>query len=417
MTYRLVQSGPGPVTICYLVGGQLDPELRAALPGRPIVATAQPRGDLSTALRLANAETCALVGYSMGCSGVRDHLVQGVTPAAVVTIDGTHANLPPAAWQMEVWRELQGEASRGERLWATTCVLQRYVERLKSPHVPYTATSTLLAKALELPELLALKPSTKPLEDYPGPVLLERHAGDFHLEAYGSTDCDHDAHAAQQSAVLPSALRRYLAPFLDAHHPLGGKVAPPAPPSSGGHALRPPIRLTEVERRTLLPDAIVDLARLEAETTREEGGHNAGPVAKYFKGALRDTKGTPLDLSDDSPTGWAAGWDWCAAACTWVLAVAAGSLDLGSPLPQVIAVWEIVAAAKARGLLEDASTSPRPGWLAIYGRSGGDPRKPGQTGHVTIVDADTSAEWSPNTGTAWAHRKIGPDVLCWVRTC
>src|SRR5262245_9758126 len=69
-----------------------------------------------------------LVGYSAGCRSVRSLLLEGVHPVAVVTIDGTHASKPPAAWQLDVWRELAAEARRGERVWVATCTQRLYVE-------------------------------------------------------------------------------------------------------------------------------------------------------------------------------------------------------------------------------------------------------------------------------------------------
>lgn len=112
---------------------------------------------------------------------------------------------------------------------------------------------------------------------------------------------------------------------------------------------------------------------------REASGNNDGlEIAKYFAGATRIING------QEKPTGWAAGWEWCAAFASWCAFEARQGAET-VPHGWRIAVWELVRDARASGAWRDwtvgASSGPRPGDLVIYRRKG-DPRQPGQTGHV-----------------------------------
>ncbi len=112
---------------------------------------------------------------------------------------------------------------------------------------------------------------------------------------------------------------------------------------------------------------------------KEATGNNDGPeIAKYFAGATRIING------QEKPTGWAAGWEWCAAFASWCAFEARQGAET-VPHGWRIAVWELVRDARASGAWRDwtvgASSGPRPGDLVIYRRKG-DPRQPGQTGHV-----------------------------------
>jgi hypothetical protein len=112
---------------------------------------------------------------------------------------------------------------------------------------------------------------------------------------------------------------------------------------------------------------------------KEATGNNDGPdIAKYFAGATRIING------QEKPTGWSAGWEWCAAFASWCAFEAQQGAET-VPHGWRIAVWELVRDARASGAWRDwtvgASSGPRPGDLVIYRRKG-DPRQPGQTGHV-----------------------------------
>lgn len=330
MTFRLVQRGHGPLVVCYLVGPGLDAELVAALPGATIVATPESVGTLAFARELAGAgpdTPLVLVGYSRGCQAVRGLLVSGAEPMAVVTIDGTHASKPPDAWQLQVWRELAAQARRLDRTWVATCCLQRYVE---TQQAPYLATSTVLAQVLDLPALAALKPSSKPLSAYPGAPVLEWHEGSIHFRAYGSTNCDHDAHLAQGQEVLPATLREYIAPLY-------------GPPAWQDPALS-------------YADRCVEWSLAQLGVTERPPGSNTGPeVRAWLEPCERDGRRLGLTAAD-----------WCAA---FACAASRAALLAGQLAPHGYVASGIELQRWAASTGRWVST-PERGDLAIYKRGG-----------------------------------------------
>jgi len=217
MPFRDVLTAPvgAPVLACWLVGPQMDAAIRAALPGcRILASTARDLAPAEAAIRAAGGNgPLVLAGWSAGCESVRALLLAGVEPAAVVTLDGTHASLPAADWQIDVWRALAEEARRGERLWIATCTQQLYVESLPAGQ-RFTATRHVLERAVgcELP---------------PG---AEIHEGGLHVYSVPSAAIDAEAHKAQLRDWLPRVLREHVAPWLGlepipATVPTGGSVS------------------------------------------------------------------------------------------------------------------------------------------------------------------------------------------------
>ncbi len=215
MTARLVSAGAGDrraLVVCYLVGRQLDADLIAALDGALdgacIVAFDDPSGEplITTQLRARDAGwrdgPLVLIGYSAGVlQGVRQRLLDGAEPAAVVAIDGTHAGLPPRRWQLEPWERLAAAARAGRRLFVATHTYLSYVERLADP---YQATATTLRQA-----------TGWPLEHGgPLPLGVEHSDGALHVHSYESGPIDGQAHRDQLRVALPAMLRRYVAPWL-----------------------------------------------------------------------------------------------------------------------------------------------------------------------------------------------------------
>ena len=101
-------------------------------------------------------------------------------------------------------------------------------------------------------------------------------------------------------------------------------------------------------------------------------------VADYFR----------LGTRGGQRTGYTAGWDWCAAGACWLGA----EVGLGLGVHEWrITVWELIADARASGRWRPAQESddtrdpgpsgPQVGDLLCFRRKG-DPREPGQTGHV-----------------------------------
>jgi hypothetical protein len=211
MSYRLIQAGSGecrPLVILYLVGAQVDDDVRAALGPTPAIAAFDDsRGEAlyATVSRVrrdveAQIGDVVLVGFSAGCQAVRRELIAGGDPAAVVTIDGTHATLPPESWQIEVWQKLARRARHGERLFVATCTQNTYVEQLPKTQ-RYAAVVTVLRAATGF----ALEPAAVPAGE---------HEGSLHVYSFASATTDHHAHVAQQRVVMPEMLRRYVAPWL-----------------------------------------------------------------------------------------------------------------------------------------------------------------------------------------------------------
>src|SRR6185503_8584351 len=160
---RIMQSGSGDtrdLVVLYLVGAHLDDAIRLALgpdpciaadvEGKPgesldaLVATCQERAHFTTLGRIV------LVGYSLGCSGVRARLLEdGASHAAIaalVLIDGTHASSPPAAWQLDVWKRPFERARAGEILVVATHTLQTYVEHLTPAGRAFLSTVSVLRR-------------------------------------------------------------------------------------------------------------------------------------------------------------------------------------------------------------------------------------------------------------------------------
>jgi hypothetical protein len=212
MPYRLVQPGIGalrPLVILYLVGAQVDPDVRAALgPAPAIVAFDDAQGESVPVVvnRVeqrtgAKVSDVALVGFSAGCAAVRRELLDGRDPSAVLACDGTHASLPPAPWQIEVWQRLAERARKGERLFVATCTQNTYVESELPKDQRYSATVSVLQLVTGYP----LMPSVAPAGE---------HEGALHVFSYASASTDHDAHIEQQRAVMPAMLARYVQPWL-----------------------------------------------------------------------------------------------------------------------------------------------------------------------------------------------------------
>lgn len=137
-------------------------------------------------------------------------------------------------------------------------------------------------------------------------------------------------------------------------------------------------------------DAVVRVARGYVGTQEATGRNDGAAIKAFFAGCTRRVQGI------ERPTGWASGWDWCAAFASWCVHVALG-LPVGAVVPvgRRIAVRELVEDARAAGRLETSSAyRPKPGDLWIGARGGGDPLL-GGTGHVRIA-----VEAGPTTYTA-----------------
>jgi len=412
--WHLVQTGRAPVVVIYLCGADaaMDAALRTALPGAAIVTTADSGvaatpDDLHEAQRVAGViGPIVLCGYSAGCQGVRAHLWHGVDPAGVVVIDGTAGAWPaPRQDQIEVWAQAAARARRRERLLVATCTAQRYTQRLNAAQGgPFAATSTILARALGVPDLASYPAAAHSLESYPGEPVIEQHDGQLHVYGYPGTDCDIHAHAAQLRVVLPVLLARHVAPLYEAHD-----TDPSPPPSGILSTLTGPFVSAGAAAGRLLASLLEDGAGpLEGGTLGERCNafcrsmlgveeipgprHEPRIVAlgRYcrrggiFLGvdSLHEPKWSGTAALVGAPTDEEA---WCAKLQSEALRV---SLRDGEAAPHGlrVSVAELVADARRMGSYHEASSSyePHVGDLAIYARSGQDPRTGGQ-GHVAAV--------------------------------
>lgn len=366
MTWRLVQKGAEPVVLCYLFGKDDDAALRAALPGCTIVSRgdAPLQGDLAGALKAAGASPNAalvLIGYSAGCQPVRAHLVGGVRPLAVVTIDGTHAALTPPAWQIDVWRELADRARRNEVLWVASCTQQVYTKDLKAPEKPFLPTLHVLELVMgqQLP---------------PGTAI---HDGGLHVFSCPSARMDAAAHIAQQNVFFPEVLREHVAPWLAEH-------ADAAAPETERSPLIIPWLDTTDFGAMVLQCALEDLNRAPRES---EGKNKSDFIWENYQ--------KPLGIRRDDP--------YCAAAGTCWIRGAAGRLGVPSPIAGSPGAQTIMVQLKAarRFVLAKNLTAEwiRPGMGYVWNRPEAGPGK----GHFGVA---IQAVGSHSVGLVEANRDL-----------
>lgn len=383
---RIVQRGSSrDLAILYLVGPQCDADIRAALGPTPwVVAFDDKNGhrpaDAAKFLEqegLHEIHSLCLVGYSAGAQAVRAALLKpGDLPGArfaAVAIDGAHASMPAERWQIDVWKDIAERARAGEALLVITATAQTYVESLPAP---YLSTLTVLRKVFA--------PHIEPGD--------EIHERDLHVHAYRSKAADKKAHADQQRVVMPEMLRLYVRPWLER--------SAEAPPVVCKHAVK------SLGERAL---AVIMLKVGQRETVP-----NKGPIVEWaMRGCVRRSpKGVEVRLGVLGP--------WCAGT------VGASERDAALPGEQIPtwrgAVWEAVRDALEDGTWRDVGAyMPKPGDLGVYKRSGGDPRVPGQEGHIgrvlraPIDGAYATVDGNINDAVSIVERRLDDPLLVgWV---
>lgn len=373
---HIVQRGTSSdLILLYLVGTHLDDALKQILGPEPwIVSFGDSRGEPPKAVAGAlgiSVRSLVLAGYSGGCQSVRAVLrAPSMLPPherlGVVAIDGTHANIPPEKWQIEVWSKLGWEARRGEKLFVATCTNNIYTAKLPDPYMP---TLAVLRMAVEP----ALFPASPPHEI---------HERDLHVYASMSKEIDKEAHIAQQRDVLPEMLRKHVAPWL------------------GYEAT------TEPTPKIKTP---LDVA-LSLVGQREIGPNRGEIVRRSLAGCVRG--GKPLGIRE--------GVAWCAGF------VGLCDHEAGAKYPWRAAVRELVEDARASGRWYEVDDYvPKPGDLAIFRRGAKDPRR-GEEGHVERVAVAPDATGSlttigGNVGDAIVRRtwrigqeEIGHELVGWI---
>jgi hypothetical protein len=125
----------------------------------------------------------------------------------------------------------------------------------------------------------------------------------------------------------------------------------------------------------LFPETAV-LKAISELGTRETTGHNDGAqIAKFFSGATRLINGV------EKRTGWASGWEWCAAFYGWC-----GGRGWR------IAVHEYVTDAKKSGTwrARDSGYAPKRGDGVVLSRANQDPTR-GGLGHICRIETSPDA--------------------------
>lgn len=362
-TWRVVQRGRGPLVACYLVGDVCDPDLRAALPGAPIVARSDApltptRPDIDGIRTAAGADSrTVLVGWSAGCQPIRYYLRNGLDASAVVCLDGTSANYPtPEPWQIDTWAMLANSARRGETVFVATCTQQSYVEQLRptaerpNDH-PYMWTRHVLQRAIgqDIP---------------PG---FEVHDGGLHVFSHPSASIDGAAHIREVREHMPELLRRYIAPIY-------GDALPdtePMPAVVGG---------TLGERCVVWCEA-----ELAAGVREEPAGSNTSPrIREYLAPAYRRATGQLLGLSSGA---------WCAAAQSFAQRSCLLAGEAGAHGYYASGV-ELAESAKEVGTWREPGWTPRRGDLCVLVRAGSDPATASWERHVVrVVDVRADGTW------------------------
>jgi hypothetical protein len=453
MTARIISAGSGErraLVLLYFVppirrpgDPHIDDQIRAALPGACVIAYSDQDGE---PIALADARARAvgwtagplvLGGFSAGVlRGVRKRLLEGANPDAVIAIDGTHADLPPAAWQLDVWRPVITDARAGRRLFVATATQQLYVESLPG-EARYMATITLLRRLTGWP--LAS----------PGPLPLGEHVseGDCHVHSYASAKMDGRAHSDQQTRVLPEMLRLHLAPWLAraggaAPAPAEDRVTPEPPTPEAPAVLAPRVlrlgakgddvgdwqrrlielgydpgapdhdfgRLTDAATREFQRDARLTIDGVVGPRTRAAAesaapttippSPPAGLPAAFLARARRDlAAGVRETAPNDGPriremlaaVGVADPANWCAAAVTTWLLDAAWELGVEPPIRGSAGAKALMAQFQRAGRWVSADELRRdpsllqPGMVAVWHRGA-----PGAwTGHVAVVASAT----------------------------
>ena len=355
MPFHLAQHGRAPLVVGYLIDADDRPGqppsvarlMCEALPHAAIITTVEAPihptwTDLETAGVAAGwrpNESVILVGYSAGCQPVRQHVLDGRPLRGVIVIDGTHASLPPAAWQVSVWKALADRAALCEGLFVATCTQQLYVEHLAQPEsLPFMATRHVLERVLGE----ALPPGT------------EIDRGDLHVRSYPSANVDKAAHIAQAREVLPDMLRRFVAPLYP----------PPTPDTDTD-----PVGGTWHDPTLPLGARLIDWYQSEkAAGVREvPDGSNTSPRIREYLAICR-RRGTEV------PLGLTAG-AWCAAMASFGLDQVARPGEWYPP-PRAAGI-EMEEDAKANGSwrpmaqFHSGDWVPEPGDLVICQRGTG----------------------------------------------
>jgi hypothetical protein len=291
-----------------------------------------------------------MIGWSLGCIGVREMWREGVRPCVLMGLDGTSGDWPgPTDAQLDPWREACAEASERRRLVVLTATQQTYVEGLdlvRDGHAPFAATERVVSQLFLPYSPVALAPPLPPGR---------YDAGELHVEVHASNRVDGPAHEREVRLHGPRLFRDLVVPFVE------GLESGPATPRDT--SIPPPAPAT-------LRSALVEL--VEADLVRgiaEIGGQNRGPDVEMFLRSVGLPPGQP----------------WCAAYVSERGKRAAQRARVKWPLMNSGAVRHLVESAipEGRWCPKASGYTPVDGDLVVYGRGGQRPDRKG-LGHVGV---------------------------------
>lgn len=360
----------------------LDGRLRAALPGWAIMVTDQAplsvvSSDIQDARKAAGVSQDApviLVGWGAGCQTVRSVIMSRILdPWGVAVFDGTHANSPPADWQIQVWEHLADRARAGLSAFIGTATCQTYMNTIPEgqPGRAWPA-SWVLARALGLPA--GAQYLAQPVD-----------VGGLYVASYASKDQDPAAHLAQILDVAPRLLARLATgPGAAAKVQTVYAALDPAAPWRNG-------ALTLSQRLVLWAQA--EVQRWKDQGLTESAGPNDSPRIREYFGLEYKRRITETILRVH-------GLAWCAvAACFGVSSCLLSEDPRG--LTYRISGLELQQDAEANHAW---GSNPVPGSLIIMRREGASWGR-----HVGIVissDTDSVTFAAGNEGNTWAERTI-----------
>lgn len=213
--------------------GGLKAKLVNALGPQPTIVideSAKGQEDLTGILKFVQANTgisnfwtVCIGGFSAGCQRARALRIAGAEAEAFVFIDGAHAAMPPAAWQIDYLKDLVDRARRDE---VTLVITHTYV--VTEPAYLSTAAVARLVTGWELP-----------LPEPGGSSI--KWEGALTVYSAHSKPLDVMAHSAQANVWLPMVMEEHIRPIVETGKgPPGAPLpqTPPSPTSTGAPACR-----------------------------------------------------------------------------------------------------------------------------------------------------------------------------------
>lgn len=335
--------------------GDLPGKLRKAFPRETVLAFAGTKADLATIRAKDDGRPLVLVGYSAGCHEVRN-LLAHLSPAAVVTLDGTHRSLTerkrPNTMPVLPWDRLYAKALGGEVVWIASHTYNTYTDQLtEGPFRSTVGTLRDVTGALLPPPLPGRSPTLTRLSS-------------LTIASYTSGPCDKAAHGHQLQVAGEELCRAHL-PSVLGSDPVTLPDFIPAVASALAGTWRKLWPFGASLGQALLDEALATLGLKESRP-------NAGPEIDTW---LRS-------VGAGSPN------NWCAAAVSHWLKRAARELGAEPPIAGSAGAKAIMGQLQKAARWVDAKdlrsgkVEMRPGMIVVWHRG-----KPGDwTGHIGVLE-------------------------------